>query len=181
MTALRCTAKLLKAMKATPTKAPPEPTNRLGEWTANLVRISRIQLVVGVNEQTRLGVVMEAAPYKSVPARLTEEIFRSLLLLGVPEAQAADEAKATQPTAIATSNSRSVLGTINQYSHSVEARLRAPMPAATFAELNALLADEIVLKPEQRWLARRPGARGLWPAADGSQSRRIVARHDIGV
>lgn len=147
MKTLRCTAKLLKAMKATPTEAPPEPANRLGEWTANLIRISRIQLVVGVNEQTRLGVVVEAAPYKTVPARLTEQVFRSLLMLGVPQAQAAAEVEATHPTAIATSNSRSVLGTINQYGTSVEARLRAPMPVATFEELNALLADEVVLKP----------------------------------
>jgi hypothetical protein len=148
MTTLRCTSKLLKAMKAKPAETLPEPSNRLGEWTANLIRVGRIQLVLGVNERTRLGVVTEAAPYKTVPTRLVEEISRSLLMIGVPEPEATAEAEATTPSAIAASNSRSVLATINQYSHSVDARLRAPLPPATLNELNGLLADQIMLKPE---------------------------------
>lgn len=65
-----------------------------------------------------------------------------------PEHEATAEAVATEPSAIAASNSRSVLATINQYSLSVDARLYAPGPAASYEELNALLANEIVLKPE---------------------------------
>lgn len=149
MTTLRCTAKLLKAMKATPVEEPREATNRLGEWTANLIRVARIQLIVAVNARTRFGVVMEGAPYKTVPARLMEQIHESLCMIGIPEAEANAEAAATRASAIARSNSRSVLATINQYGHSVEARLRAPLPAATFEELNALLAEQVVLKPEE--------------------------------
>ena len=54
MTALRCTAKLLKAMKARPVANPAQATNKLGEWTANLIRVGRIQLVLAVSEPTRL-------------------------------------------------------------------------------------------------------------------------------
>ncbi|MHA7835648.1 MAG: DUF6933 domain-containing protein, partial [Algiphilus sp.] len=104
--------------------------------------------VVAVNARTRFGVVMEGAPYKTVPARLTAQIHESLCMIGIPEAEASAEASATSASALAPSNSRSVLATINQYSRSVEARLRAPLPPATFEELNALLAEQVVLKPE---------------------------------
>lgn len=53
MTALRCTAKLLKAMKEKPDLDPAPARNMLGEWTATLVRVSRIQLVIAVSEPTR--------------------------------------------------------------------------------------------------------------------------------
>jgi len=69
MSALRCTAKLLKAMRAPPVANRAPATNKLGEWTANLVRVSRIQLVIAVSEPTRFGVVIDAAPYAAIPFR----------------------------------------------------------------------------------------------------------------
>ena len=79
MTVLRCGAKLLRAMKAKPEADPAPASNRLGEWTANLVRMSRIQLVEAVSEPTRLGVVIDAAPYPSIPERFGQALFKTLL------------------------------------------------------------------------------------------------------
>jgi hypothetical protein len=53
MTAFRCTAKLLKVMKEALETDPAPAKNRLGEWTATLVRVGRIQLVLGVSEPAR--------------------------------------------------------------------------------------------------------------------------------
>src|SRR5258706_3213031 len=114
MTALGCTAKLLKAMKAHPVANPAPAANLLGEWTANLVHVSRIQLVVAVSEPTRFGVVVDAAPYKQIPLRLREAIFRALLFVGVPDELGAGEAEAMNPMEIARTNSKSLLGTLNQ-------------------------------------------------------------------
>lgn len=146
MTALRCTAKLLKAMKVAPTTDPAPARNRLGEWTANLVRVSRIQLVVAVNDATRFGVVVDAAPYAHIPFRLTERIFKALLSIGVPADRAAEEAEAMRPIEFAASNSKSVLGTLNQYALDIDSGLRHGQ-AHSAAELTARLADNVVLKP----------------------------------
>lgn len=92
MTALRCTAKLAKSMRRDLTADPAPASNRLGEWTANLIRIGRTHLILAVNERTRLGLAIEAAPYAGVPARFCQQLFKSLLALGVEPDQAAAEA-----------------------------------------------------------------------------------------
>jgi hypothetical protein len=148
VTAFRATARLQKAMKARPAADPRPATNRLGEWTANLVRISRVQLVVAVSEPTRFGVVVDAAPYAGIPERFVQGLFHALLAIGVPLDLAAAEAEATLPLEIASSNSRSVLGTLNQYAHQIESDLREGL-AHSALELTHRLADTIVLSPKR--------------------------------
>lgn len=146
MTALRCTAKLLKAMKAKPVAQPELARNRLGEWTANLIRVGRIQLVLAVSEPTRFGIVIDAAPYATIPPRLTHNVFKALLAAGVPADLAAGEAHAMKPLQMAASNSRSVLGTLNQFAWQVEVDLRHGY-AGSAVDLTRRLAETIVLKP----------------------------------
>ena len=146
MTALRCTAKLLKAMKAKPIAQPAPARNRLGEWTANLIRVGHIQLVLAVSEPTRFGVVIDAAPYAAIPFRLKHNVFKALLSLGVPADLAAGEAEAMEPLEIAATNSRSVLGTLNQFAFQIECDIHYG-DARSAAELTQRLADTIVSKP----------------------------------
>lgn len=147
MTALRCTAKLLKAMRAKPIASPMPPRNRLGDWTANLIRVGRIQLVLAVSEPTRFGVVIDAAPYATIPFRLTQRIFKALLFIDVPADLAATEAEAMTPLQIATTNSKSVLGTINQFAFEVECDLHYGQ-ANSAAGLTQRLSDTIVASPK---------------------------------
>lgn len=66
MTALRCTQKLLRAMKVAP-GAPPAPgANLLGDWSLHLLPL-RKKVVVAVSEHDRLGLVLEAAPFATLP------------------------------------------------------------------------------------------------------------------
>lgn len=147
MPTLRCTAKLLKAMKAQPVADPPPPQNRLGEWTANLIRFGRRQYVIAVNDQTRLGLMIDAAPYAGISGRFTEQLLNSLLWLDIPPEEALAEAAASRPTAFARSNSASVLSTLTRfaldmdahwYHHGVES---AP-------EFSRRLLREIVCRPK---------------------------------
>lgn len=62
MTALRCTQKLLTAMKVTP---PAPGANRLGDWSLNLLH-TRPKRVVAISEHDRLGLLLEAAPYATL-------------------------------------------------------------------------------------------------------------------
>jgi uncharacterized protein DUF6933 len=147
MTILRCTAKLLKAMKAVPQAKPQLARNRLGEWTANLIRVSRIQLVIAVSEPTRFGVVVDAAPYAALPERFGYALFQALLNIGIPGDVAAQEVESMYPLELAASNSRSVLGTLNQFAWHVECDLQYGM-ACSAAELTRRLGDTVVLKPK---------------------------------
>lgn len=146
MTALRCTEKLLKAMKVEPIAQPGSARNRLGEWTANLIRIGRIQLVLAVSEPTRFGVVIDAAPYATIPLRLKHNVFKALLSIGVPADSAAGEAEAMAPLEISASNSKSVLGTLNQFAFQIECDIHYG-DARSAAEFTQRLSDTIVSQP----------------------------------
>ena len=146
MSILRCTAKLLKAMRAKPVADPAPATNRLGEWTANLVRVGRIQVVLAVSEPTRFAVVIDAAPYATIPFRFSHNLFKALLFIGVPADLAAAEAYAMENPEIAASNSRSVLGTLNLFAFQIECEVQDGARSA--AELTQHLADTIVTSPK---------------------------------
>ncbi len=178
MTILRCTAKLLKAMKAKPVADPSSAANRLGEWTANLVRVGRIQLVLAVSEPTRFGVVIDAAPYATVPFRLSQRLFKALLFIGVPADLAAAEAYAMETPQIAASNSRSVLGTLNQFAFQVECDLYGGR-AGSAAELTQRLAEMVVVKPKHiNFPADRVReAFGLLPTSAGLRAPPGVVLH----
>lgn len=147
MTALRCTAKLAKVLKQGLGTDPAPPSNRLGEWTANLVRFGRKAYVLAVNERTRLGIVVDAAPYATLTIRITERIFMTLIALGVEPDQAAAEAESTRPTAFAKTNSASVLATLTRYYFDLEAVVHYDGPQSA-AALSARLLHQIVLEPK---------------------------------
>lgn len=147
MTALRCTAKLAKALKQQLATDPAPSGNRLGEWTANLVRFDRKAYVLAVNERTRLGIVVDAAPYATLTIRFTERIFNALIALGVEPDHAAAEAESTRPTAFAKTNSASVLATLTRYYFDLQAVVLYDGPQSA-AALSARLLDQIVLEPK---------------------------------
>lgn len=147
MTAFRCTTKLLKAMKGKPAGVPEPARNRLGEWTATLVRVSRIQLVIAVSESTRFCVAIDAAPYAKVVERFGEGLFVALLDLGIPPESAAAEIAAMSPMQLAASNSRSVLGSLNQYAWQADCAIYS-RDALSAVELTRDLAQMIVVNPK---------------------------------
>ena len=147
MAVLRCTAKLLKAMKAKPVAEPAAASNRLGEWTANLIRVSRIQLVLAVSEPTRMGVVIDAAPYALIPERFSHTLFEALLYLGIPADMAAEEVDSMHGMELAASSSRSVLGTLNQFAYQIESDLWHGK-ACSARDLTCRLAEMVVIKPK---------------------------------
>lgn len=145
MATLRCTAKLAKAMKKGPVSNPPSATTILGEWTANLIRIGRINLILAVDERTRLGLVIDAAPYAGVPERFSQQLFKSLLAAGLEPDRAAAGAEVSMTTAFAPSNSRSVLSTLTRYSFDIEA-LVYDENAFSAAAISQRLLEEIVVE-----------------------------------
>lgn len=147
MTAFRCTAKLLKAMKAKPDTDPAPARNLLGEWTATLVRVGRIQLVLAVSEPTRFAVAIDAAPYATAPRRFAGALLAALLELEIPADLATTEIEAMLPLQVAASNSRSVLGSLNQFAWFADCAIYS-CEASSAAEVTRDLSRMIVLKPK---------------------------------
>jgi hypothetical protein len=144
MTALRCTQKLLTAMKAAPSSPPTPGANRLGDWSLNLLH-TRPKLVVAISEHDRLGLVLEAAPYATLPQRFVEAQLVQLLAIGVPPDVARRECDAMQPlTLTATTpypNRLSLQANLKDYAWQVEWMMA---DSESLAAINARLADYIV-------------------------------------
>jgi hypothetical protein len=59
---IRCTRKLLERLDVEASSVPLHPTNRLGDWYANLLFTGRARLIICVSERTLLPVFVEAGP-----------------------------------------------------------------------------------------------------------------------
>lgn len=118
-----------------------EAGNRLGDWSANVVRYGRKPFVIAVAEHSRLALVLPAAPYKTLLARFMEELPDLLRYLRIPEAMIDAEIAAMSPLAFARTNSRSVLASINQYDFMISCYLDGE--SWTTADLMKRMAEEI--------------------------------------
>ncbi len=145
MTALRCTQKLLTTMKVTPSAPPAPGANRLGDWSLNLLH-TRPKMVVAISEHDRLGLVLEAAPYASLPQRFLDAVLAQLLAIGVPPDAARRECDAMQPLVFTATtpypNRLSLQANLKDYAWLAEMYLAERQ--APLAEINARMADNIV-------------------------------------
>ena len=144
MTTLRCTQKLLTAMKVAPSAPPSLGANRLGDWSLNLLH-TRPKLVIAVSEHDRFGLVLEAAPYTTLPQRFVEAVFVQLLAIGVPPDTARRECVAMQPLTITATtpypNRLSLQANLKDYAWQAEWMIGN---CETLTAINARLADFIV-------------------------------------
>ena len=145
MTALRCTQKLLTAMKSLPGTQPAPGANRSGDWMLNLIH-TRPKLVVAISEHDRLGLVLEAAPYATLPQRFVEAVFVQLLAIGVPPDAARRECDAMMPLIITATtpypNRLSLQANLKDYAWLAEMFLAERQ--WSYAQINARLADNLV-------------------------------------
>ena len=145
MTALRCTQKLLTAMKVTPSAPHAPGANRLGDWSLNLLH-TRPKMVVAISEHDRLGLLLEAAPYTTLPQRFLDAVLAQLLAIGVPPDAARRECDAMQPLVFTATtpypNRLSLQANLKDYAWLAEMYLAERQ--APLAEINARMADNIV-------------------------------------
>jgi hypothetical protein len=122
MITLCCTQKLLRRLRV----AKPElqflpPTNALGNWYANLVHVGRAQFIMATSERSLLTVLLPAVDLrKSLVPTLCDATALLLLHLGVDEQRAKQEAEAMREVRFGRTQSRSVLGSMNDFSRSLE-------------------------------------------------------------
>ena len=112
---LKCTAKALKYLKARPADASelPEQTNRLGAWFANVITVARKKYLLLTNEKSLASVVLRAEGGRLDLAEFADRVRHGLEFCGVRADVIETEIGAMAEYAIARTDSRRVLGTMN--------------------------------------------------------------------
>ena len=124
MITLRCTQELLKRLRVEPEVETPVPTNALGNWYANLIYFSRLQLVMATSELSLLTIILPADKLrKSLVPNLCEATVALLRNIGVDSMRAIKEAEHMQEVRYARTASRSVLASMNDLSRCLEGYL----------------------------------------------------------
>jgi hypothetical protein len=116
MVALRCTAKLLARVGA-PQEVTEPATNALGDWYACPLALGHQRFVLLISEHSRLPVLMAGRDLKHLADNFPEALMKVLWGLGLPAAVIQRELEATREAVIAKTNSRSHLGTLNDFSN----------------------------------------------------------------
>lgn len=115
MVVIRCTQKMLKRV-GPPASEPPVSTTRLGDWTVNLLGVGRQRFALLVAERTRLPILLPARDLKSIRVPLVDALAHVLLSLNIAAPSVRRELAEMRDGVFATTNNRSVLGTMNDFS-----------------------------------------------------------------
>lgn len=139
MFVLRCTKKLLERTgPASPATAP--STTVLGDWFAQPITVGRQRLILLASEHSRLPVVMPGRDAKNLARNLPPMLAEVLDGLGAPISTVVREIEAMSEAVVAVTNNRSVLGTLNDFTHMLKWRLAAE-PDADLVEAALWLSE----------------------------------------
>ena len=115
MVAPRCTARLL-ARVGPPQEVTSPATTVLGDWYAAPLGVNRQRYVLLISERSRLPVLMAGRDLKHLADNFPDALAAVLWGLGISAAVIQREVQATRDAAIAKTNNRSLLGTLNDFS-----------------------------------------------------------------
>jgi len=110
---IRCTRKLLKLLGAEAIVDPPSPTNRLGDWYANLVFVRQVPLIICISERSLLPVIVEARGASSFSPRFRDAARSVLQGIGARPDMVGREEREMGSFAIGVTANRRVLGSLN--------------------------------------------------------------------
>lgn len=91
-------------------------TTRLGDWYGNVLRIRRRQLLLFISERSRLPVILPIQAAKHLPDVFPDAVCERLATVGAPLADIAAERLRMREMAFGRTRSRSLLGTMNDFS-----------------------------------------------------------------
>jgi hypothetical protein len=115
MVALRCTKKLL-ARVGPPQEVTAPATTILGDWYACPLAVGHQRFVLLISERSRLPVLMAGRDLKHLADNFPNALAAVLWGLGISAVAIQRELEATGEAVIAKTNSRSHLGTLNDFS-----------------------------------------------------------------
>lgn len=136
---MRCTQKLLRRI-GDPVTDVPVSTTALGDWFVVPVSVGHQRLVLFVSEPSRLPVVAPARDVKNIQTWFPDYLREVLLGFGIPPADVWRELQGCRDTAIASTNSRSVLGSANDFAQMMKWRV-SDRPDLDYTGISLWLAD----------------------------------------
>jgi hypothetical protein len=107
---------------------PAATTNTLGDWYANRLNVGHQRLILCTNERTLLSVVVPAKDLGGLPRRLGESVSRLVTRLGASPAAVDSEIDRMETVRFDRTASRSVLGSMNEFSHMAAYTIREGKP-----------------------------------------------------
>jgi len=124
MYALRCTQRLLRKLdcRDAPDDTAPS-TTALGDWFVREYNFGRYRLLLCTSSVSLLTVLIPARNLPQMGIRLAAAVRELLVSMGVPLAQIDSEIAAMGSARIARTNSRSVLGSMNDMTYLADAYL----------------------------------------------------------
>jgi hypothetical protein len=120
---LRATRKLLDRLGPVVSDPPPSSTV-LGDWYAKPFGIGPKRYIILISEKSRLAVLMPGRDVANLPRNFPQALAVQLKRLGVPQALIDRELEACADTIVATTSSKSLLGTLNDFVFMAQARDR---------------------------------------------------------
>jgi hypothetical protein len=118
---LRCTRKLLDRV-GTPDPAPPASTSLLGDWYAKPFQIGPKRLILLMSGVSRLPVVMPGRDVANLGRNFPDALAAVLLALEIPSDMVAAEVEESSEFVVATTDSRSMLGSLNDFASMAQHR-----------------------------------------------------------
>ena len=121
MITLRCTRKLLTYYSFKPEQVDREPTSALGDWYANIIGSATGDLLIFVNETSRLGIVLPPwIPPDELPTEFRGRVLALLRRIDVPAQALEREAFQMGDIKIGKTRSRKILGSMNEVAYYVQ-------------------------------------------------------------
>jgi len=135
MYALRCTQHLLRKLHFRVSPGDEAPTTTaLGDWFVRDYNLGRHRLLLGTSSASLLTVIIPARNLPEMGIRLPVAVRELLVALGTPLAQLNSEIDAMGSARLARTNSRSVLGSMNDMAVMADAYLEgAVIPGGLLA------------------------------------------------
>ena len=119
MVVLRCTQQLLHRLKQFDGEPPMKSTTRLGDWYGNVIRMGNRHVLLFISERSRLPVLIPIRQASKMATVLPDAVGEMLAWIRVPESVIAEERRHMSEIALERTNSRSLLGTMNDFAFGV--------------------------------------------------------------
>jgi len=103
----------LKQVDAPPTI---ESTTRLGDWYGNTLQLGRRRALIFISERSRLPVLIPIRDANRLRTVFPEAVCQMLKVVGIPTADIAEERFRMSVIGFGRTRSRTLLGTLNDYS-----------------------------------------------------------------
>jgi len=123
MLVIRCTQKLLKKNPGSDNAREDTLVPTLGGWHANLVWLAHSPIVLCVNDNSLLTVLVPGKNFPNFGSAFRDRLTQRLRRLGLFEASISVERAAMEIIQIQPSNSRSVLGSMNDLARLLKFRV----------------------------------------------------------